>query len=51
MLLSRISLSSSDFGSRAVHIRNSGLLGNRALTVPVRRLVKAILTPSYSKRH
>ncbi len=35
MLLARISLSSSDFGSRSVHIRKSGLLGNGALTVPL----------------
>ncbi len=35
MLLARSSLSSSDFGSRLVNSRNSGLLGDGALMVPL----------------
>ncbi len=35
MLLANISSLSSDFGSRPVHNRNSGLLGKGALIVPL----------------
>ncbi len=35
MLLAKISSLSSDFGSRPFYNRNSGLLGNGALTVPL----------------
>ncbi len=35
MLLAKISSFSSDCGSRPVHNRNSGLLGNGALMVPL----------------
>ena len=50
MLLAKISLFSSDFGSRPVHNRNSGLLGNGALMVPLPAFLPSLINHVFRKR-
>ena len=44
ILLAKISSFSSDFGSRPVHNRNSGLLGSGALMVPLPTFLSSLIT-------
>ena len=50
MLLARISSLSSDFGSRPVHNRNSGLLGKGALIVPLPAFLPSLMNHVFRKR-
>ena len=50
MLLANISSFSSDFGSRPFHNRNSGLLGNGALMVPLPAFLPSLINHVFRKR-
>ena len=50
MLLARVSLSSSDFGSRLDRNRNSGLLGNGTLMVPLSAFLPSNINHVFQKR-
>ena len=50
MLLANISSFSSDFRSRLVHNRNSGLLGNGALMVPLPAFLPSLINHVFQKR-
>ncbi len=50
MLWASISPFSSDFGSRPVHTRNSGLLGNGAFIVPLPAFLPSLIIHVFRKR-